>query len=162
MTTPTHHLHTPEAHEKNNRAKVVGAYLRFIDQPKRSRAQEEQSRKRRAKLNEQINKASGVAKLRLIQERLNVERKVVAQDRHSVSEERFIEVCAAYSQENGISWSAWREIGVSEDVLRRAGLAPLTQGRKKRQNVEATPVPVNGSSAQPAIEAPQQISEPSI
>jgi hypothetical protein len=35
----------------------------------------------------------------------------------------FVEVAKSYSARKGISYSAWREIGVPADVLRRAGIA---------------------------------------
>ena len=41
----------------------------------------------------------------------------------SVLEEEFIEAVKGYSGRKGISYSAWREIGVPADVLRRAGMA---------------------------------------
>lgn len=34
----------------------------------------------------------------------------------------FVEVAAAYAAEKGITWAAWRELGVSPAVLRRAGI----------------------------------------
>jgi hypothetical protein len=38
------------------------------------------------------------------------------------AEAEFVEVAAAYSQRKGISWPAWREVGVPAEVLRRAGV----------------------------------------
>jgi hypothetical protein len=46
-----------------------------------------------------------------------------------VLESGFVEVAKSYSERKGISYSAWREVGVSADVLRRAGIG---QTRRRR------------------------------
>jgi len=35
----------------------------------------------------------------------------------------FVQVAASYSARKGISYTAWRELGVSADVLKRAGIS---------------------------------------
>jgi hypothetical protein len=37
-------------------------------------------------------------------------------------ERDFVKVARGYAQRKGISYAAWRELGVSPDVLRRAGI----------------------------------------
>ena len=38
-------------------------------------------------------------------------------------EEGFVEVAASFSERRGISYAAWREIGIAPAVLRRAGIS---------------------------------------
>jgi hypothetical protein len=40
----------------------------------------------------------------------------------SALERDFTKVARTYSQRKGISYAAWRELGVSADVLKRAGI----------------------------------------
>ncbi|MHB1534624.1 MAG: hypothetical protein ACYC1D_08440 [Acidimicrobiales bacterium] len=37
-------------------------------------------------------------------------------------ETAFVKVASGYSERKGLSYAAWREAGVSADVLRRAGI----------------------------------------
>ena len=38
-------------------------------------------------------------------------------------EEGFVKAAKSYSERKGISYSTWREVGVSADVLKRAGIS---------------------------------------
>jgi len=38
-------------------------------------------------------------------------------------EEEFVNVAAGYSSRQGISYAAWREVGVDASVLKRAGIS---------------------------------------
>jgi hypothetical protein len=44
----------------------------------------------------------------------------------SALEREFAKVAQAYSQRKGISYAAWRELGVPADVLKRAGIGRAT------------------------------------
>ncbi|CAB4835822.1 unannotated protein [freshwater metagenome] len=73
----------------------------------------------------EIAGASPVRELELVQERLdlqhelgNMESKV---DPKTV-EAKFTEVAAAYSARKGISYAAWRAVGVEPTVLKKAGI----------------------------------------
>jgi len=62
----------------------------------------------------------------LVQQRLETEASLSALGETanlSELETGFVEVAKSYSARKGISYSAWREIGVPADVLRRAGIA---------------------------------------
>jgi hypothetical protein len=62
----------------------------------------------------------------LVQQRLETEAALASMSESAnlgELEEGFIGVAKSYSERKGISYSAWREIGVSADVLRRAGIA---------------------------------------
>ncbi|MDP8931734.1 MAG: hypothetical protein M3O70_24995 [Actinomycetota bacterium] len=78
----------------------------------------------------QINEESNAARrVELIQQRLDAERRLAeleqSTDRESL-ERDFIEVAKSYSERRGITYSAWREVGVPAAVLREAG---ITRGR---------------------------------
>lgn len=62
----------------------------------------------------------------LVQQRLETEASLAAlSDTANLGELEagFVEVAKSYSERKGISYSAWREIGVPADALRRAGIA---------------------------------------
>ncbi len=66
-----------------------------------------------------------VKRVELIQKRLDAEAHLASlQARPDVAEleREFVEVAADYSDRKGISYSAWREQGVSASVLREAGV----------------------------------------
>ena len=73
-----------------------------------------------------MESADAVGKLQLIQKRIDLEAELERLSGASVDigalEQAFVEVAAAYSQAKGISYAAWREIGVDPAVLKRAGI----------------------------------------
>ncbi|MDP8929562.1 MAG: hypothetical protein M3O70_13575 [Actinomycetota bacterium] len=82
------------------------------------------------RLQSQINEEPNAARrVELIQQRLDAERRFAgleeSTDRESL-ERDFIEVAEAYSERRGITYTAWREVGVPAAVLREAG---ITRGR---------------------------------
>ena len=69
--------------------------------------------------------ASPVRELELAQERIDLERELAAManrvDPKSL-EAKFVEVAAGYSTRKGISYGAWRAVGVDAAVLKKAGI----------------------------------------
>ena len=71
------------------------------------------------------------ARLGLVQQRLDLEAELAVAEAWSASdvgaladaERDFVEHVAAYSARRGITWDAWREVGVPVKVLRAAGLS---------------------------------------
>lgn len=66
-------------------------------------------------------------RLGLIQRRMDLEAELRdAEQRSTVDvsglEEAFVGVASEYSEAKGISWPAWREVGVPAEVLRRGGV----------------------------------------
>jgi len=41
----------------------------------------------------------------------------------SALESEFVKTASKYAQRKGISYAAWRELGVSADVLKKAGIS---------------------------------------
>ena len=63
--------------------------------------------------------------MRLIQERLDLTKELAtmgAQVDLASLEEAFVSVAASYSKRQGISYAAWRDVGVPPAVLTRAGV----------------------------------------
>lgn len=80
---------------------------------------------RLAKIKRTFEDASPMQQLELTQERMNLElEKVRLETRADLSalEKDFISVAKAYAARRGISYSAFRSMGVSADVLTRAGV----------------------------------------
>jgi len=78
-----------------------------------------------ASIESQIDGASPIKRLELVQERIDIEKALASADESfdiTELEQNFVEVAAAYGQSKGISYSAWREIGVAPGVLKQAGI----------------------------------------
>ena len=109
--------------------KAVRDYLDALraNKPKRGRKRTSESIKKRLDaIDSQIKGADPLSELRLIQERRNLESELqsmgTAVDLSSI-EDSFIKVAKVYSDRQGISYAAWREVGVEASVLKRAGIA---------------------------------------
>ncbi|MFM7508919.1 MAG: hypothetical protein ACKO5A_05165, partial [Actinomycetota bacterium] len=104
-------------------------YLEALERnrPKRGRKRTPDSiNKRLSTIDSQLATADVVKRLALVQERLDLLAELDRlgdQEDISVAEAEFVEVAAAYSERKGISYSAWREIGVSAAVLKAAGVS---------------------------------------
>lgn len=109
--------------------RIVKEYLEALrsKRPKRGRKRTPASIDRRLKAIEQsLAEANPLTELKLIQERRNLERERDALnggvDLGSI-EERFVKVAKGYSQRQGITYAAWREVGVEPQVLKKAGIS---------------------------------------
>jgi len=108
--------------------RAVGAYLEALEthKPKRGRKRTPDSiDKRLTDIDRQLGTASPVKRLSLIQERLDL-----LQERGKMGEtvdlsgleDGFVGAAKAYGDRKGISYAAWRELGVPPSVLKRAGI----------------------------------------
>jgi hypothetical protein len=108
--------------------RAVRNYLEALDQnrPRRGRPRTPASIEKRLKAVEgELADATPLQRLQLVQERMNLEReldRLDAADDVSSLERDFVKVAKGYAQRKGISYAAWRELGVSADVLRKAGI----------------------------------------
>lgn len=81
--------------------------------------------KRLGKIDAELADADPLKRLQLIQERLDLTSQLDANDNKvdlSALEQGFVDAAAAYSTRKGISYAAWRELGVEPAVLKRAGI----------------------------------------
>lgn len=110
-------------------SRAVRNYLEALDKnrPKRGRKRTPDSiKKRLAAIDASLPDATGLKKLELVQERINLEREAEQLDTKvdlGALEEAFVNVAEGYSKRKGITYGAWREVGVSSDVLKRAGIS---------------------------------------
>lgn len=69
------------------------------------------------------------ARVKLVQQRLEYERRLEAEQTSSdldALEKAFVDVAADYTERQGLSYTAWREVGVPAAVLKRAGIRRST------------------------------------
>jgi hypothetical protein len=108
--------------------RAVREYLEALrsNRPTRGRKRTAESiGNRLAAIEAELGDADPVRELKLVQERLDLQRELetIGGDLDlSAVEADFISVAGSYSARNGISYSAWREVGVAPAVLREAGL----------------------------------------
>jgi hypothetical protein len=114
--------------EGRTQGRAVRRYLEALDahKPKRGRKRTVDSiKKRLAKIEEELPQADRLKSLHLVQERIDLEREMSGMgetvDLTSL-EDDFVKAAAPYSQRRGISYAAWRTLGVSPAVLKRAGI----------------------------------------
>lgn len=108
--------------------RIIRSYLDVVEanKPKRGRKRTIDSITRRlAVIKKELAIADTVTKLRLTQERMDLERELKVKKANadiSKLEAQFVKVAKAYAVRNGITYTAWREIGVGPQVLKRAGI----------------------------------------
>ncbi len=109
--------------------RAVRDYLAGLraNKPKRGRKRTPDSIKRRMDtIDEQVKTADPLTELRLVQERRNLTDEMATMgsqiDLGSL-EEAFVRVASSYSARQGITYAAWREVGVPPTVLKHAGIS---------------------------------------
>ena len=113
--------------------RAVKHYLKLVGSRRPGRPVTKDSlEKRIAGLSDKIAAESDpLKKLELIQSRIDAEDQMEeiaeAVDADAVEKE-FIEVARSYSERKGISYSAWREAGVSAQTLREAAIPRTRRG----------------------------------
>lgn len=109
--------------------RIVRNYLVALEthKPKRGRKRSLDSiEKRLAQINETVgSEGDPLRRLALIQERGKLEEALAHQTESSdlaELEEAFKSIAADYSNRRGISYAAWREVGVPANILKDAGI----------------------------------------
>ena len=106
---------------------AINRYLVAIDRPKTRGRKPDTSRERLAAMDAEIAAATGAKKLDLVQRKLDLER--LAREGSGPApdiaalERVFVKVARSYSTRKGISYAAWRSLGVPASVLARAKVA---------------------------------------
>ena len=109
--------------------RAVKNYLKALDsnKPKRGRKRTPDSiRKKLAEIDASIDTVDPLQKLNMAQQRIDLEAELEGMENASdigELETEFVKVAAAYSARKGISYAAWREVGVSAAVLKAAGIS---------------------------------------
>lgn len=115
--------------EGRSASRAVRAYLDALEshKPKRGRKRTPETiTKRLERIETELLEADPLTRLHLVQERMDLNAELAALDNGvdlARLESEFVAVAAAYGHRKGISYTAWRSIGVSADVLKRAGIA---------------------------------------
>ncbi|MHB8296229.1 MAG: hypothetical protein ACYDH5_16740 [Acidimicrobiales bacterium] len=108
--------------------RTVRHYLEAIQQqkPRRGRKRTEGSAlKQLAEIEDRLAVASPLARLQLVQRKMELEAELAAHGTGvdlSELEADFVEVAAEYGARKGITYRAWTAVGVSPKVLRAAGV----------------------------------------
>jgi len=109
-------------------SRAVRAYLEAMEQvrPRRGRKRTPESiQARLAALTSQLDDAEPMDRLKLVQERMDLEAELATMGQTidiTELEAEFVKVAASYSKRNGISYAAWREVGVDPSILKTAGI----------------------------------------
>jgi hypothetical protein len=115
--------------EGRTEGRAVKAYLDALDQqrPRRGRRRTPDSiKKRLAAIDKELASASSLQRLQLVQERRDLDGELTgmsAKTDLTKLEGDFVKVAKDYSQRKGIEYASWRELGVSPEVLKRAGVS---------------------------------------
>ncbi|MDG1366430.1 MAG: hypothetical protein P8I99_04935 [Acidimicrobiales bacterium] len=115
--------------EGRAQGRAVRAYLEAIEanKPRRGRKRTPESMKARiAKIDASIGDADAISRLHMVQDRLDLVAAIEAAEATfdiAALEDGFIAAAGSYGERKSISYAAWREVGVSADVLKRAGIS---------------------------------------
>ncbi len=114
--------------EGREQGRAVRRYLEALEstKPRRGRKRTpERMENRLAAIDQALVTADPLSRVQLIQERFDLEAHL-ASGENQVDlvglEAEFIETASAYGQRKGISYTAWREVGVEPRVLKEAGI----------------------------------------
>ena len=127
--TPMSKEHKAALAEGRDQGRAVRRYLEALEahKPRRGRKRSPESLKKRLdEVESEIAVADPLQRLRLVQERLDLQAALEASESKvdlDQLEKEFVDAAAPYSDRKGISYSAWREIGVPAAVLERAGIS---------------------------------------
>src|SRR6185437_3920552 len=127
---PMSDTHKEALAEGRNHARIVGRYLEALEanKPRRGRKRTADSvKKRLTTVGAELNDATGLTRLNLLQERRDLEVELATMQAGAPDlsglEKDFVKVAQSYSAKKKISYGAWREFGVPADVLKKAGIS---------------------------------------
>ena len=109
-------------------ASVVSNYLEALEasKPKRGRKRTKDSiRNRLATIENELSSADALRWLQLVQEQMDLQAELEAADvavDFGKLEAEFVKVAKTYSENKGISYLAWRTVGVPAEVLKKADI----------------------------------------
>ena len=115
--------------EGRAQGRAVRNYLEALEahKPKRGRKRTPDSIKRRLdRIDQDLVGADALTRLHLVQERMDLQNEIASMEAGqelSQLEDEFVEAARSYGERKGISYSAWRELGVEPSVLKRAGIS---------------------------------------
>lgn len=126
--SPMSDSHKAALAEGREQGRAVRRYLEALEahKPKRGRKRTPESvQKRLAAIDERLADADALTRLHLVQERMNLAAELSSTDNTvdmKALEDEFATAAAPYGARKGITYAAWRQLGVDPGVLRRAGI----------------------------------------
>ena len=131
----------------HDRARVVRRYLSALDaqKPGRTTARTAESVQHRMhQIDTLLLSADPVQKLHLTQERIDLHTEHLrlttsANGDFAELERSFVRVARSYGDRHGLTYSAWRQIGVAADVLAKAGIKPHVKPARALPAAEPEP-----------------------
>jgi len=127
-SSPMSDAHKAALAKGREQGRVVRNYLEALEmaKPRRGRKRTAQSIQHRlSAIEDQLSGAGALQRLQLVQERMDLESELASSE-ESVDiaslEKGFVKVAKGYGARKGISYSAWRAVGVSASVLEKAGI----------------------------------------
>ena len=115
--------------EGRTQGRAIRAYLDALEtnKPKRGRKRTAESiNNRLSRIDSELASADSLRRLQLVQERLDLLKELGAMDGGvdlTALESEFVSAAKGYSERKGISYAAWRELGVTPGVLKKAGIS---------------------------------------
>ncbi len=125
---PMSDAHKAALAKGREQGRVVRNYLEALElaKPRRGRKRTSQSIQRRlAAIEAQLVGAGALQRLQLVQERMDLESELASSEEVvdiASLEKGFVKVAKGYGARKGVSYSAWRAVGVSASVLQKAGI----------------------------------------
>ena len=108
--------------------RAVKSYLEALEKnrPRRGRKRTSESiKKRLSVIDAQLRDATALHRLQLVQEKMDLEKEleqIGAKVDLSALETAFVKTAGTYAERKGISYAAWRQLGVSAETLKKAGI----------------------------------------
>lgn len=127
--TPMSDEHKAALARGRTEGRIVRDYLEGLraTKPKRGRKRTADTvRQRLDAIESELAGASPIEELLLVQERRNLESELAAKSDTidmDALEAQFVTVAKSYSDNKSISYSSWRDVGVSASTLKRAGIS---------------------------------------
>lgn len=126
--TPMTDEHKTALAQGRTEGKIVRDYLEALrsSKPKRGRKRTADTIKARlAKIDAEMIDAEPILELKLVQERMDLEAEIASLGETvdmTALEAAFVGVAGQYSERAGISYAAWRQVGIDPAVLARSGI----------------------------------------
>jgi len=126
--TPMSDSHKAALAEGRSQGRAVRNYLEALEahKPKRGRKRTPDSMKKRLdKIDVEYADADQLKRLQLAQERLDLTNELAAAEQTvdlGALEKEFAKAAKAYGDRKGITYAAWRQVGVPDAVLKQAGI----------------------------------------
>ncbi len=121
--------HKAALNEGRQQGRIVRTYLEGLDatRPKRGRKRTKETVAKRIDAIEiEMERAQPLRKLEMIQERIDLQEELAKFDTTvdiAALEKEFIGVAKSYAERKGISYAAFRELGIEAAVLKKAGIS---------------------------------------